>query len=742
MKLTPSLAGLAVVAGAGLVGVAGAPTSSIPVPSSSSATSSASVSTAVPSPSSSPGTTLKQYPAPLNQSWCPSPIYCAGELLQTVQLAGLYEDSKTFVDKPTTKPEEEVVANFNALISGGNATVEALVNFVEENFSGEGLDIEPANLTDWTEQPDFLSKVKEPALQGWLKQVHSYWKDLARQNIQNQTCPECTSSLIPLNNTFIVPGGRFREAYYWDTYWVIIGLLTGGLQETTKGILRNFMDLIDQYGWIPNGGRVYYLNRSQPPLFTQMLYLYVTSTNDTSFLEEAVSINDRELLWWDTNRAIEVAGHSGMTHMTHRYFVTSSAPRPESYAEDWETVNGPLDDPTLNLNISLYSDLASGAESGMDYSGARWTKEPLADTEDTTAGLRTLNTNEQIPVDLESILYRDYRLIARMYDMLGNETRKAYWNDRAEKSKAAVIDLHWDKEAMAFRDYNMTSGQLADIWSTAGYYPYWSEIIPDEVLQSEANAQKAFSGLGYITAHYNGSIPTTLIQTGQQWDFPNVWPPQAWIAVKALQALPSNVSSAAFGNFSRSVTEFSYLPENHFGLTQDRLPEQPILGNSVSNITNVTSLVELGNVGNLTNSMGWRDALVDAMVNRYMGSAFCSWYSTGGSVPGVLERLSAQDLAVTNSQDNRGAMFEKFSTLDLDQAGAGGEYTIQAGFGWTNGVAVVWGRDFGDRLAAPNCPAIESESSASGAQSMHRALDLRPNLQAKVGKYVEAAERR
>lgn len=177
----------------------------------------------------------------------------------------------------------------------------------------------------------------------------------------------------------------------------------------------------------------------------------------------------------------------------------------------------------------------------MDYSGARWLKDPLANVTDTTASLRSINTNEQIPVDLESILYRDYRLIARMYDMVGNKSRKDYWNDRADKSKAAVLvrddkrshatmgilllrltagsllvaaplsfqDLHWDKDALAFRDYNLTSGKLADVWSTAGYYPYWSEIIPDEVLQSETKAQKAFSGLAYITARRSRMIDPT-----------------------------------------------------------------------------------------------------------------------------------------------------------------------------------------------------------------------------------------
>lgn len=145
--------------------------------------------------------------------------------------------------------------------------------------------------------------------------------------------------------------------------------MTSGLEDLANNTIQNYLDLIDTLGFIPNGGRIYYLNRSQPPLFTQMLHLYVTSTNDTSFLERAVRINDEELLWWDGVNAINVTSPSGTTHFTHRYYTNNSAPRPESYAEDWQTVNGPIGGPYLNLSTDLYSDIASGAESGMDYSG-------------------------------------------------------------------------------------------------------------------------------------------------------------------------------------------------------------------------------------------------------------------------------------------------------------------------------------------------------------------------------------
>lgn len=55
---------------------------------------------------------------------------------------------------------------------------------------------------------------------------------------------QCESSLIPLNYTIVVPGGRYREIYYWDTFWIIEGLLKSELYDYAWDVLQNFMDFI------------------------------------------------------------------------------------------------------------------------------------------------------------------------------------------------------------------------------------------------------------------------------------------------------------------------------------------------------------------------------------------------------------------------------------------------------------------------------------------------------------------
>jgi alpha,alpha-trehalase len=78
-------------------------------------------------------------------------------------------------------------------------------------------------------------------------------------------------SALPLDKPFVVPGGRFREMYYWDSYFTMLGLAADGRQDAVENMVDDFGGLIDRYGHIPNGTRTYYLSRSQPPFYFAMV---------------------------------------------------------------------------------------------------------------------------------------------------------------------------------------------------------------------------------------------------------------------------------------------------------------------------------------------------------------------------------------------------------------------------------------------------------------------------------------
>ncbi|KAG1810845.1 glycoside hydrolase family 37 protein [Suillus subaureus] len=662
------------------------------------------ISTAVASPSASLGATLpSQAPLPPTQGWCIGQIFCAGSLLQTVNIAQVYTDPKTFVDKPTSKSSQQVLADFSNF-NLSTVTEGQIVNFVDNDFLGEGLELEAAALTNFNPTPAFLNNVTDPLLKAFAQ----------------------TSSLIPLNHTFVIPGGRFREQYYWDSYWIIQGLLQSELYETVNATLQNFMDEIAGFGFIPNGGRIYYLNRSQPPLFIHMVYDYVNVTGDTSILQRALPLAEVELAWWANNRTIEVKSpYTNQTYMMAHYAVNNTAPRPESYLTDYLTVY----DPTLSTPLTdsqaaeLYSELASGAETGWDYS-SRFEAIPQLGN----PGLRSLNVKNNIPICLNSILYKARILLAELYGT-SNATASSTHLQVAAGIRAGILDLLWEPAKLAFYDFNLTSNARNDIFTAATFYPVWNGIIPNEVLASQSNAFGYFAAVNLVMNKYNGSVPVTFIDwTGLQWDAPNSWPPHQYIIMQALRAIPSNLTTNGLPTPSSNQSTYDLIPAGQLDFTEAQLPGQPFLtAQANQNATATGPAADINklsgtvvNGGNATAGEGWRDTLQREMANRYYTSVLCSWHATGGSIPGLLPQLPASELNLTNSVGNTGNMFEKFSNLN-------------AGFGWTNGVLLWVASTYGEQLVAPQCPPIVAAANTVGA-----AVGLRASSGAVIAAVVMA----
>lgn len=59
-----------------------------------------------------------------------------------------------------------------------------------------------------------------------------------------------------------------------------------------------------RFGFVPNGGRVYYLRRSQPPFLLPMAYEYYEATNDVKFIEDNYEYLMREFDFWQVNRSV------------------------------------------------------------------------------------------------------------------------------------------------------------------------------------------------------------------------------------------------------------------------------------------------------------------------------------------------------------------------------------------------------------------------------------------------------
>lgn len=91
-------------------------------------------------------------------------------------------------------------------------------------------------------------------------------------------------------------------------------------------MLDNFVQIVQQYGLIPNGGRIYYQQRSQPPMLIPMVDKYLSATGDIDFVRQRIDVLETEMKFWLENRTVSVNGYT-----LARYNVEFDGPRPESY---------------------------------------------------------------------------------------------------------------------------------------------------------------------------------------------------------------------------------------------------------------------------------------------------------------------------------------------------------------------------------------------------------------------------
>lgn len=146
------------------------------------------------------------------------------ELLQRVQTEALRAlgpdgfDPKLYVDLPLATDERAAAA---ALPPSPPSRPE-LESYLARYFGEAGSDLVEADPPDFQPEPrGFLPRVASPEARAWALEVHALWKELARRVAPDVAARPDRHTLLPLPGRVVVPGSRFREVYYWDSYWVI-----------------------------------------------------------------------------------------------------------------------------------------------------------------------------------------------------------------------------------------------------------------------------------------------------------------------------------------------------------------------------------------------------------------------------------------------------------------------------------------------------------------------------------------
>jgi alpha,alpha-trehalase len=416
-----------------------------------------------------------------------SPDALYGQLFKDVQMNSIFPDQKTFVDCIPIRKPSEIVADYDRRSKGAPFDLKA---FVANNF------IPPASPDD---------------IQTHIKRL---WRVLRREPSK----PVEGSSLLPLPYPYIVPGGRFDEIYYRDSYFTMLGLKESDEIDLIAYMINNFASLIDRYGFIPNGNRSYYLSRSQPPFFSLMVELLADVKGNGVYAEYLSALEKEYNYWMDESGPTGHLVKMPYGSVLNRYYDQLDIPRQESYHQDVDVSQASKEDAKL-----LFRNLRSAAESGWDFS-SRW----FADGQNIT----TIQTTKLVPVDLNCLLYHLETTLANAYKVRGdfakNDLERAKdFEERAERRKNAINQYCWSPDANWYFDCT-TNGELSREMTLAGVAPLFFRIVPEERVEGIVAVLRE----KFVQA---GGVVTSLKETKQQWDAPNGWAPLQWLAVQGLR---------------------------------------------------------------------------------------------------------------------------------------------------------------------------------------------------------------
>jgi alpha,alpha-trehalase len=426
----------------------------------------------------------------------PAQVY--GELFERVQLGQVYPDGKTFVDALPVRAPAQIMQEYEAAKASAEFD---LRRFVQERFVAQ--------------QSDAATYRTIPG-QDVREHIDRLWSVLERKPDDQRPY----SSRLPLPDRYVVPGGRFNEIYYWDSYFTMLGLEESGRRDLILAMVRNFAHLIDEHGHIPNGNRTYYLSRSQPPFFASMVELAATHEGDELYRRYLPQLRREYAFWMEGAESLEPGrAHRRVVRLEdgallNRHWDDRDTPREESYREDLATARA-----SGRPVAEVYRHLRAAAESGWDFS-SRWFEDGRT--------LATIRTTDLIPPDLNALLHHLELAIAKGCALTNEPACDLDMRARAQRRRVTMDRVLWNPQIGAYTDYEWRARRSTGRVTAATLYPLFFRTA--DATRARAVAQTVRAQL--LQPH---GLATTTVTTGQQWDAPNGWAPLQWIAIQGLK---------------------------------------------------------------------------------------------------------------------------------------------------------------------------------------------------------------
>jgi len=308
---------------------------------------------------------------------------------------------------------------------------------------------------------------------GCLDYIEKYWKKITVH------LPKDQGLFIGLPNKFVSPSAKWyrKFQFYWDSYFIILGLVVSGKVTMAKGVVDNFFYCYKKFEIMPHANKLYHLTDSQPPFFTSMIKEIFNITKDEGWLKENVKIAEAELEdYW-----------CGEAHNSRNKLSRYHHP----------------------FDMHLLAETESGWDLTSRFNEA---------------------CSDYLPVDLNSCLYKYEIDIAEIYGYLNNKSKEKIFLEKAESRKRRMLKYMWNDKKGFFFDYNYKLKKQSNFYSLAGFYPLWAGFVSDNQAEKIRENLKMFECRGGLA----NTQKNNLSKEFKQWDYPNGWPNQQWMVIKGL----------------------------------------------------------------------------------------------------------------------------------------------------------------------------------------------------------------
>ncbi len=407
--------------------------------------------------------------------------------------------------------------------------------------------------------------------------------------------------LLYLPNPYVVPGGRFNEMYGWDSYFIVLGLLTDNRLALARGIAENYFFEIENYGALLNANRTYFLTRSQPPLLADMIreiheysmHSHVVGKSDgmvngTSEVTTTVKVANpnQEMQWLAHAYTVATRDYALWTSPIHQATIDG---KPTGLARYFDVGEGPVlemaDDSTYYPDALRYllkhkaeardylvpasaGDTASCDQSltvvckTAEVDGTRLSRDFYkGDRADRESGFDTTfrfgpfsgSTHHYAPVCLNALLVRYELDMAGFAKELGKPADEKLWQQRARARKAAIDKYLWDPAQRRYVDYDVVKKEHSTYVYASEFYPLWAGIAsPKQAADTLLDLQKLENDHGLAMSDRD---------TGQQWDKPFGWAPNHYFAILGLRQYGYTADADRLAQKFRTDVETNYLRE-------------------------------------------------------------------------------------------------------------------------------------------------------------------------------------